>query len=494
VTWIAGRALVSAGWRVAEAFFDQRTTGAGPRPSAGLRPVDRRGRPPHCSARLGPFSFHRRDNLSMRLIALIVGCSVALAQPQSLVRDTAPQTETLAGNFVMAIEENFQTRTVKSTRHLLQSPPHMLQFVLPDPSQVRGWRSGSPVQVTGHRAGAQFLVDSIKTVPAGLPSGHGVVQPRATSETVIPASGQRTVALIPFTTQNQPTPVLDQSTGQAIMQAVHDYYEENSYGQLDMVSRVFPALNLPITVECSASDLATVWSALQPVASQSGINLVAFDSVIMVGPGYGDCVGTGVGAAGWPAPEPALVRPQTALAPLIWASLVSHEIGHHLGLDLADAINCGTAIIYDPRTNCTSEGGADPADTMGLGPGYESHKVKDLISTPASRSCWGGYLPRMSRQRGLTSFCPSNSLVLAAWRSRPQVLQAPITLNTASPSAPIPASSIPTLTFSAEPWCITLRVVRHPLPHISSTCTRPCSVTERLILLNCSLARPTWTS
>jgi len=225
----------------------------------------------------------------MRLIALIVGCSVALAQPQSLVRDTAPQTETLAGNFVMAIEENFQTRTVKSTRHLLQSPPHMLQLVLPDPSQVRAWRSGSPVQVTGHRAGAQFLVDSIKTVPAGLPSGHGVVQPRATSETVIPASGQRTVALIPFTTQNQPTPVLDQSTGQAIMQAVHDYYEENSYGQLDMVSRVFPALNLPITVECSASDLATVWSALQPVASQSGINLVAFDSVIMVGPGYGDC-------------------------------------------------------------------------------------------------------------------------------------------------------------------------------------------------------------
>jgi uncharacterized protein (TIGR03437 family) len=307
-------------------------------------------------------------------LALIGGCLAAAAQPQLLVHDAASQTETLTGNFVMAIEENFQTRTVKSTQYLLQAPPDMLQLILADPSQVRGWPSGTPVQVTGHRAGAQFLVDSIKIVAPRWPSRPSLIQPRATSQTGIPASGQRTVALIPFTTQNQPQPIVDQPTAQAIMQEVHDYYEENSYGQLDMVSTVFPTLNLPITVECSSSDLATVWSALQPVASQSGISLIDFDSVIMIGPGNGDCVGTGVGIVGGSAPEAALVRLSIPPPLIDSAPLISHELGHHLGLYLAEMIDCGTSIIYDPRTNCSSIEFGDIADTMGFGPFYDVPK------------------------------------------------------------------------------------------------------------------------
>lgn len=163
------------------------------------------------------------------------------------------------------------------------------------------------------------------------------------------------------------------------MQQVHDYYEENSYGALDMVPTVFPTLNLPITVECSDSDmdsdLETVWNEVQAVAPQSGINVADFDSVIMVGPGEGACVGWGYGVVGAPAPEPALVRPNTNYGPpLGWAALISHELGHHLGLVYADLIDCGTTIIYDPRTDCTDVMFGDTADTMGLGEAYDVPK------------------------------------------------------------------------------------------------------------------------
>jgi hypothetical protein len=302
-------------------------------------------------------------------LAVILGCSGAFAQPQLFIHDPVPQAETLSGTFVIAVEDDFQSRTVRSIQYLIQAVPDMLQLVLADPGQVRSWRSGTSVRATGHRAGAQFLVDSIKIVAPGRPSGQAFVQRQVTSETGIPASGQRTVAVIPFTTQNQPTPVLDQPTGQAIMQQVHDYYEENSNGLLDMVSTVLPTLNLPITVECSDSDLETVWNEVQAVAPQSGINVADFDSVVMIGPGEGVCVGRGIAAVGGPPPEPALVRP-TASPPSIWAPLISHELGHHLGLYLADAVDCGTTIIYDPRTDCTDLEFGDTADTMGLGEAY----------------------------------------------------------------------------------------------------------------------------
>jgi uncharacterized protein (TIGR03437 family) len=302
------------------------------------------------------------------LLAFVLACAAALAQ--------AGQAETLTGALVIAIEDNFQNRTAGPTQYLLQTSHELTQLILADPSQVRDCRPGAPVQVTGHRAASQLLVDDIKVVaPVGtgsLPRRH---RPQAASETGVPASGERTVALIPFTTQNQPTSIVDQPTAQAIMQQVHDYYEENSYGQLNIVSTVLPTLSLPITVECSGSgDLATAWNALQAAASQSGANVADFDSVVMIGPGEGDCAGTGWASVGGTAPEPALVRPLTSLAPLVWASLISHELGHHLGLNLADLIDCGTTIIYDPRTNCSSIEFGDTADTMGFGPAYQQPK------------------------------------------------------------------------------------------------------------------------
>jgi hypothetical protein len=88
------------------------------------------------------------------LPATVVVMSVLAVPPVS-----AQQHETLQGTLQVVIADNLTTPT-STTQYCLNTDQSSLQLILPDPSVVRGVASGSRVQVTGTRAGKQFIVDA----------------------------------------------------------------------------------------------------------------------------------------------------------------------------------------------------------------------------------------------------------------------------------------------------------------------------------------------
>jgi len=97
-------------------------------------------------------------NASMR-IALSATVSLWAMCVLAVPPVSAQQHETLQGTLQVVIADNLTTRT-SSTQCSLKTDQFSLQLVFPGPSVIKGAASGSRVEVTGTRAGKQFIVDA----------------------------------------------------------------------------------------------------------------------------------------------------------------------------------------------------------------------------------------------------------------------------------------------------------------------------------------------
>jgi hypothetical protein len=108
------------------------------------------------------FSAHR-TNRSVRLVALalILGCTVALAQPRP---------ETVSGVFQVVVAEELGKgvpEPPESIQYSLVTGTETLRLRFDDPQDAAKIATGSLLEATGRRAGKQFTIPADKSLKAG---------------------------------------------------------------------------------------------------------------------------------------------------------------------------------------------------------------------------------------------------------------------------------------------------------------------------------------
>jgi len=274
---------------------------------------------------------------------------------------SAQQHETLQGTVQVVTADNPTTHT-STTQYSLNMGRSLLQLVFPDPSVIRGVASGSRVEVTGTRAGKQFIVDAADT-----DDYRGAVRVLATPPSTS-RFGQWKVAVILINYADTSAQPIDTPTLGGFMDQVNQFYEEASYNQLSIAWDIYGYFTLPVNAGCGDTNFNNVTTAGIEAATQSGIDLSKYQSYVFIGPDGPNpsCDDYAFGTVGG---NPGLVLiqviPGTAA---IQTGVISHELGHNLGFSEAQALECGLT-TYNP--GCPTAQLIDELfDVMGLGGDY----------------------------------------------------------------------------------------------------------------------------
>jgi hypothetical protein len=220
-------------------------------------------------------------------------------------------------------------------------------------------------------AGSRVRVDAQDGV-------HLLSAPRVSA---VPGVGTQRLAviLVNFADQGAARPI---STAQAsnVMfdsaTSVHAYFDQESWGKLELTGTVFDWVTVPTIGSCSTNDILTLTSQADAAAQASdGYVPSSFDRVLYAFPRTNQCGWAGmgeVGAAGSPATHTwvnGLEDPQGEAA-------AAHELGHNFGLAHANSLTCvdagGQRVTLS--TSCTSTEYGDPYDVMGS-PSLSLHQL-----------------------------------------------------------------------------------------------------------------------
>jgi len=135
-------------------------------------------------------------------------------------------------------------------------------------------------------------------------------------------------------------------------------YAESSFGKLVFEGDVFDGLTIPQPESC---DIAAIGMLAREAALNADIDLEIYDHLLYYHPTL-PCIAGGSGEMGRPA-SPAR---QTWYNNYVDAYLLTHELGHNLGMQHARGYSCGASPISPPE-QCREFEYGDPADPMGVG-------------------------------------------------------------------------------------------------------------------------------
>ena len=146
-----------------------------------------------------------------------------------------------------------------------------------------------------------------------------------------------------------------------------DFVLENSYGQTWLVGDVAGWFTLPLTgADC---DLFAIASHAKSAAAAAGYDPAGYQHHVYVFP-RGGCTGRGAGTVGGSPSEAWIIE-------TLDLKVLSHELGHNLGLHHARALDCGAEVLGN---DCTVFEYGDRIDTMGnVAAGHYNAFHKDLL-------------------------------------------------------------------------------------------------------------------
>lgn len=226
-----------------------------------------------------------------------------------------------------------------------------------------GLRPNARVEVSGARATGSFVVRSARVLAeagtAGAPGTRapntsdaitgpkaiGVVLAQFSDQAGFPVGGSLATAASAF------------NGNAAGADTVQRFYTESSRGRLSMTATVLGAWTLAIAPTC---DLGATNSALTTAATARGVDLSAYQYVVVWTKELASCQFAGIGYLSY---GRAWVAVNDARSAVI---VTAHELGHNLGLEHAASLTCTSgATTVALSTTCTSDDYGDPFASMG---------------------------------------------------------------------------------------------------------------------------------
>ena len=310
--------------------------------------------------------------LAAILLAATFAAPVAAATPGGATE------ETLTGILEAVHVDEFETGRERED-YLLRTSRGLIPLAFAD-GGPDGY-GGATVTVTGTRAGKALRVDSSRpgrsfrvrrlptagetTTVEAMDSAVGASTASVTTTSLEAATAAAPVAksiaviLINFT--NLATQPYTKSAVQGALDGsgtgVRAFFEEESKGRMTVAGAVFGWYTInAATIGCDWQ----AWHALGwNAATAGGVDLNAYTNVMFIWPYTSQCAWAGLGY---------VPGKYTYLNGTTSVQVMTHELGHNLGLGHANARNCtvnGTRVAIAAVASCTTQSYADPFSTMG---------------------------------------------------------------------------------------------------------------------------------
>jgi hypothetical protein len=232
--------------------------------------------------------------------------------------------------------------------------------------------TGTHVSVQGRRENNIIVVPAVRHYENGVPNyikvaaakiqtaaSVSVLEPDIPNTQVI---GTHQMAFIMATYNSDPRTPTNIDVIRTLRQQIHDFFYEQSYGKLNMVSTDADVYGTYHIDKLSPCNVRTYKDNIAQQASAAGVNLSKYQHIVYVVPLDTSCpVGSGTDiGANW-----VIVNGNRYMA----VRVVSHELGHNLGLDHASGVRCRAynTSLQNPLgglTDCDWEEYNDPYDVM----------------------------------------------------------------------------------------------------------------------------------
>lgn len=231
-------------------------------------------------------------------------------------------------------------------RHYLKTPTGRVELKFKGPPTTLP--GGTRLRVKGMRQGEYLYVN---------PSNGTTVQSTSSStSTALPNTlgEQRTIViLVNFRDRPSDQPWTVAAARTMVFGTVSDFFRENSSGQTWLAGDVYGWYTIAVdSTTCSTAEIA---SKAEQAAVNAGANLAAYSRKLYVFPEATACGFSGMASVGG-SPSQAWINGYLNLP------VLTHEIGHNLGLNHAHGLDCGTSTLGPP---CSSREYGDTVDTMG---------------------------------------------------------------------------------------------------------------------------------
>ena len=198
-------------------------------------------------------------------------------------------------------------------------------------------------------------LDSELVLASGTVSTSGSLKVTTAAEPNNPLGEQKTIVILADLATNPATTSVQEV--KALMftnfMSVNNYYKENSYNKTYFTGDVFGWYRIVGSCSTNRTDLS---DAAYAAAVKAGINFSGYTRRVYVFPCPGGVM-SGFGTHGGNPSTSWIFLPNQV-------QLYSHELGHNLGVDHANSLNCGLAAIA-PYSQCTMTEYGDWYDVMG---------------------------------------------------------------------------------------------------------------------------------
>jgi len=211
--------------------------------------------------------------------------------------------------------------------------------------EIHKIKSGSHIRIRGEKRQGVVHVARLE------PSAGAAATQAAAAESV---TGTRRVAVMLVNFQNDTRePYTVSWSNDFMFNTVNSWFQEVSYGKVDLIGDVYGWATLPIDGTCSTTQIA---SEGEKWANDTlGVNLNTYDHIYYVFPNQG---------CGWAGA--AYINGKLAFTDQYFdLRVTTHELGHNLGLQHANGFNCSGCTLSLPISVSQIDGYEDRYDAMG---------------------------------------------------------------------------------------------------------------------------------